>query len=203
MTPKPNTPDRHPSGSSTDSAATADSISPVLSAGAGAPTGYFAGAPVAEPQTSPSLFGRLRRTRSRSPSARHPHPHPSAPHSPALGSPREPQRHPAHSHTAPVAPRSRPQALHARSTSAGYPAGGPTSAPTTGGAGSSMASVMGSGGGAGGAPRARSRSGCTTKRHSGTTMQVGRHSNDWLFGGFSITEKVRGMWSPSDEGPRD
>ncbi|MCJ1310557.1 hypothetical protein MMC25_004222 [Agyrium rufum] len=46
-------------------------------------------------------------------------------------------------------------------------------------------------------PRTRSRS---TKRNSGTVMQVGRHSNDWLFGGFSFTEAVKGLLSsPTDE----
>ena len=199
---KSTTPDRHASASSTD---TTDSISPVLSAGdhgpaAGAATGYFTAAPVAEePQTSPSLFGRLRRPRSRSPSARH-----HQPGSPPLGSPREHPPHPAH--PAPVAAAAkthRPRALHARSASASYPAGGPPSAgPTSGG--SSMASAMGgaAAAAAAGSPRSRSRSGCQ-KRHSGTMMQVGRHGNDWLFGGFSITEKVRGMWSPSDESPRE
>ena len=43
-------------------------------------------------------------------------------------------------------------------------------------------------------PRARSRS---AKRNSGTIMQVGRHSNDWLFGGFSLRETVKGLISPS------
>ena len=43
--------------------------------------------------------------------------------------------------------------------------------------------------------RARSRS---QKRNSGTVMQVGRHGNDWLFGGFSFTETVRSLLSPTD-----
>ncbi|KXG48426.1 uncharacterized protein PGRI_022960 [Penicillium griseofulvum] len=29
------------------------------------------------------------------------------------------------------------------------------------------------------------------KRYSGTVSHYGRHSNDWLFGGFSIRETVR------------
>ena len=45
-------------------------------------------------------------------------------------------------------------------------------------------------------PRGRSRS---AKRSSGTYMQVGRHSNDWLFGGFSFTEAVKGLLSPSHD----
>ncbi|MCJ1295708.1 hypothetical protein MMC34_007272 [Xylographa carneopallida] len=47
------------------------------------------------------------------------------------------------------------------------------------------------------ATRPRSRS---TKRHSGTVMQCGRHGNDWLFGGFSFTEAVRGLLSPTHDG---
>ena len=32
------------------------------------------------------------------------------------------------------------------------------------------------------------------KRHStGTYMECGRHGNDWLFGGFSITETVKDL----------
>ncbi|MCJ1334206.1 hypothetical protein MMC10_010913 [Thelotrema lepadinum] len=46
-------------------------------------------------------------------------------------------------------------------------------------------------------PRGRSRS---AKRSSGTYMQVGRHGNDWLFGGFSFTEAVKGLISPSSDG---
>ena len=46
-------------------------------------------------------------------------------------------------------------------------------------------------------PRGRSRS---TKRNSGTYVQVGRHGNDWLFGGFSFTEAVKSLLSPSSEG---
>lgn len=45
--------------------------------------------------------------------------------------------------------------------------------------------------------RPRSRS---NKRHSGTVMQCGRHSNDWLFGGFSFTDTVRGFVSRADDG---
>ncbi|KAJ5467811.1 hypothetical protein N7475_005563 [Penicillium sp. IBT 31633x] len=30
------------------------------------------------------------------------------------------------------------------------------------------------------------------KRYSGTVNHYGRHSNDWLFGGFSVRETVRG-----------
>ncbi|KAI4152861.1 MAG: hypothetical protein LQ340_002674 [Diploschistes diacapsis] len=40
-------------------------------------------------------------------------------------------------------------------------------------------------------PRGRSRS---AKRSSG------RHGNDWLFGGFSFTEAVKGLISPSHDG---
>ncbi|MCJ1315026.1 hypothetical protein MMC15_000340 [Xylographa vitiligo] len=47
------------------------------------------------------------------------------------------------------------------------------------------------------AARPRSRS---AKRHSGTVMQCGRHGNDWLFGGFSFTEAVRGLLSPTHDG---
>ncbi|MCJ1287047.1 hypothetical protein MMC26_006394 [Xylographa opegraphella] len=47
------------------------------------------------------------------------------------------------------------------------------------------------------ASRPRSRS---AKRHSGTVMQCGRHGNDWLFGGFSFTEAVRGLLSPTHDG---
>ena len=35
---------------------------------------------------------------------------------------------------------------------------------------------------------------------SGTTMQVGRHGNEWLFGGFSFTETVKQLWSPGEGG---
>ncbi|MCJ1244498.1 hypothetical protein MMC30_001696 [Trapelia coarctata] len=45
--------------------------------------------------------------------------------------------------------------------------------------------------------RPRSRS---NKRHSGTVMQCGRHSNDWLFGGFSFTDTVRGFVRGGDDG---
>ena len=41
----------------------------------------------------------------------------------------------------------------------------------------------------------RSRS---QKRSSGTVMQVGRHGNEWLFGGFSFTETVKSLLSPTD-----
>lgn len=30
------------------------------------------------------------------------------------------------------------------------------------------------------------------RRYSGTVNHCGRHSNDWLFGGFSVRETVRG-----------
>ncbi|MCJ1336854.1 hypothetical protein MMC09_002132 [Bachmanniomyces sp. S44760] len=49
--------------------------------------------------------------------------------------------------------------------------------------------------------RTRSRSNAfstpPSKRNSGTTMQVGRHGNDWLFGGFSFTGTVKGLLSPT------
>jgi hypothetical protein len=28
-------------------------------------------------------------------------------------------------------------------------------------------------------------------------MQVGRHSNDWLFGGFSFTDSLKSLLSPT------
>ena len=43
--------------------------------------------------------------------------------------------------------------------------------------------------------RGRSRS---AKRNSGTVMQVGRHGNDWLFGGFSFTESIKSLLSPTN-----
>jgi hypothetical protein len=33
-----------------------------------------------------------------------------------------------------------------------------------------------------------------TKNTSGTTTHYGRHSNDWLFGGISVRETVKGIW---------
>ncbi|KAI9871802.1 MAG: hypothetical protein M1830_002431 [Pleopsidium flavum] len=36
-------------------------------------------------------------------------------------------------------------------------------------------------------------------RSSGTVMQCGRHSNDWLFGGISVTDTVKGFFH-KDEG---
>ncbi|MCJ1368804.1 hypothetical protein MMC20_000011 [Loxospora ochrophaea] len=42
----------------------------------------------------------------------------------------------------------------------------------------------------------RSRS---QKRYSGTTMQCGRHGNEWLFGGWSFTEVVKGLLNPATE----
>jgi hypothetical protein len=32
-----------------------------------------------------------------------------------------------------------------------------------------------------------------------STSHYGRHSNDWLFGGFSVTEKVKGFWKDDEE----
>jgi len=36
-------------------------------------------------------------------------------------------------------------------------------------------------------------------RSSGTVMQCGRHSNEWLFGGISVTDTVKGFFT-KDEG---
>ncbi|MCJ1448873.1 MAG: hypothetical protein MMC23_009392 [Stictis urceolatum] len=46
----------------------------------------------------------------------------------------------------------------------------------------------------------RSRS---QKRNSGTTMQVGRHGNDWLFGGFSFTDAVKNLLASTEDRERD
>jgi hypothetical protein len=37
------------------------------------------------------------------------------------------------------------------------------------------------------------------KRYSGTVNHYGRHSNDWLFGGFSVRETVRGVRGSLDK----
>ncbi len=37
-----------------------------------------------------------------------------------------------------------------------------------------------------------------TRKTSGTTSHCGRHSNDWLFGGISVRETVKGMWKDND-----
>jgi hypothetical protein len=36
------------------------------------------------------------------------------------------------------------------------------------------------------------------RKTSGTTSHYGRHSNDWLFGGISVRETVKGMWKDND-----
>lgn len=36
------------------------------------------------------------------------------------------------------------------------------------------------------------------RKTSGTTSHCGRHSNDWLFGGISVRETVKGMWKDND-----
>jgi hypothetical protein len=37
------------------------------------------------------------------------------------------------------------------------------------------------------------------RKTSGTTSHCGRHSNDWLFGGVSLRETVKGIWRDNDE----
>ena len=37
-----------------------------------------------------------------------------------------------------------------------------------------------------------------TRKTSGTTSHYGRHSNDWLFGGISVRETVKGIWKDND-----
>ncbi len=36
------------------------------------------------------------------------------------------------------------------------------------------------------------------RKTSGTTSHCGRHSNEWLFGGISVRETVKGMWKDGD-----
>ncbi|KAI9850815.1 MAG: hypothetical protein M1824_003094 [Vezdaea acicularis] len=51
-------------------------------------------------------------------------------------------------------------------------------------------------------PYAAQRSNTTgtvqSKRNSGNYMQYGRHSNEWLFGGISVTETVKGWIHPKN-----
>jgi hypothetical protein len=37
-----------------------------------------------------------------------------------------------------------------------------------------------------------------TRKTSGTTSHYGRHGNDWLFGGISVRETVKGIWKDND-----
>ena len=37
------------------------------------------------------------------------------------------------------------------------------------------------------------------KHQPGSTSHCGRHGNDWLFGGFSVTEKVKGFFEKGEE----
>jgi len=37
------------------------------------------------------------------------------------------------------------------------------------------------------------------KHQPGSTSHFGRHGNDWLFGGFSVTEKVKGFLEKGEE----
>jgi len=37
------------------------------------------------------------------------------------------------------------------------------------------------------------------KRQPGSTSHCGRHDNDWLFGGFIVTEKVKGFFEKGEE----
>lgn len=38
-----------------------------------------------------------------------------------------------------------------------------------------------------------------TRKTSGTTSHCGRHSNDWLFGGISVRETVKGIWKDNND----
>ena len=85
---------------------------------------------------------------------------------------RSPQPRSATTSAIPSPAQHRPERLHLR-TDSGLSATSPTTS-----------------------PRTRSR---PAKRNStGTVMQVGRHGNEWLFGGFSFTNTVRGLLSPTD-----
>jgi hypothetical protein len=52
-----------------------------------------------------------------------------------------------------------------------------------------------------------SRSASTGKRHSGQHTNVhtvcGRHGDEWLFNGFSVTEAVKKMWEPHPHRERE
>lgn len=96
----------------------------------------------------------------------------------------------------PVTVTASPSRANSTPSGSGSGSGSASSSPTapTHGRSLTLPLVMAQGcSGDGGRPR-------TKKRNSGTVMQVGRHSDEWLFGGFSFRETVRDLLSPGGSG---